>query len=126
MNVGITVATDAGTLVPTIFDADAKEVGEIAAEARDLEAAARAGSLAAPQLAGGTFTFTDLGDFAVSRYLPVIHGGQAAALAVAGVADDARARLTIACDNRMVDATAAAGYLGRVRELAETGLAVPG
>ena len=86
VNVGIAVTGEAGPSVPTLFDADSMTVAEIAAESRRLEDAARAGSLTAPQLAGGTFTFTDLSATAVTSYEPVIHGGQAGALALGGVA----------------------------------------
>ena len=90
VNVGIAVTGEAGPSVPTLFDADSMTVAEIAAESRRLEDAARAGSLTAPQLAGGTFTFTDLSATAVTSYEPVIHGGQAGALALGGVADFCR------------------------------------
>jgi pyruvate dehydrogenase E2 component (dihydrolipoamide acetyltransferase) len=131
VNVGITVATDAGAVVATLVDADAKSLAEVAQESRRLEAAGREGALTAPQLAGGTFTVTDLSAFAVT-FEPVVHGGQAAALAVGGVRDSAIVRdgnvvagrvavVSLACDGRIVDPSEAARFLTRLRSLVEAG-----
>jgi pyruvate dehydrogenase E2 component (dihydrolipoamide acetyltransferase) len=132
INVGITVVTDSGTAVPTLFDADTKSLAEIAEEARRLEAAARDAALTAPQLAGGTFTFADLSQFAIDSHQPVVHGGQAAFLALGGVREAPLvrdggvvagpvARATLACDNRIVDGASAAAFLARTRTLLEGG-----
>jgi pyruvate dehydrogenase E2 component (dihydrolipoamide acetyltransferase) len=130
VNIGLTVATEGGTAVATVFDVDTKSVAEIAEESRALETAGREGALTAPQLAGGTFTVADLSAFAVSSYEPVIHGGQAGILALGGVRDAPVVRegdviagrvagVTLACDNRIVDAAQAAGFLTRLRSLVE-------
>ncbi len=131
INIGITVATEAGASVATIVDADTKSLGEIAVESRQLQAAGREGALTAPQLAGGTFTVTDLSAFAVT-YDPVIHGGQAAALALGGVRETPVVRdgavvagrvavASLACDARIVEPSEAAEFLTRLRSLVEAG-----
>ena len=54
VNVGIAVSADETLLVPTIFDADRKSLGEIGREARMLAALVRDGSISPAQLSGGT------------------------------------------------------------------------
>ena len=54
VNVGIAVAAEDALVVPTIFDADRKSLGEIAREARALaEQGAATGTITPPELSGG-------------------------------------------------------------------------
>ncbi len=86
VNVGMAVAVDAdepavGTLiVPTVFDADQKSLGEIARETRALAARVREHSITPPELGGGTFTVSNLGMFGVSSFTAIINPPQAAIL----------------------------------------------
>ena len=73
VNVGVAVAVDsddptAGALVvPTVFDADTKSLGEIARETRALAERVRDGTITPPELGGGTFTVSNLGMFGVAQ-----------------------------------------------------------
>ena len=131
VNVGIAVAADDGLVVPTIFDADTKSLGEIGRAARSLAARVRDGSIAPADLAGGTFTVSNLGMYGVDSFSAVINPPQAAILAVGAlrprpVVDEsgaivARATivLTLACDHRIVYGVDGARFLARLRELLE-------
>lgn len=131
VNVGVAVATDDALVVPTIFDADARSLQDLAAESRDLAAKVREGTITPAELDGGTFTVTNLGMFGASRFLPIINPPQAAILAVGAVTkrptfDDggnlvARDMMnaTLVCDHRIVYGAEGARFLGRVRELLE-------
>jgi pyruvate dehydrogenase E2 component (dihydrolipoamide acetyltransferase) len=130
VNVGIVVATSDALAIPTIFDADAKSLTEIAAERLALGERARAGTITPPELAGGTFTVSDLGSFGVERFSPVINPPQAAALAVGTIVERAAVRdgrivarrlmnVTLACDLRILYGAEAARFLARIRELLE-------
>ena len=130
VNVGIAVPGPDGVLVPTIFDADRKAIAEVETEASRLADGAQAGTLAAPDMAGGTFTVIDASAHAVRTVHPVIPAGQAGALAIGGVADGAVARgaelalapvmrLGLACDHRIVTVAEAAAFLQRVKERLE-------
>jgi pyruvate dehydrogenase E2 component (dihydrolipoamide acetyltransferase) len=133
VNVGIFVEAPGGALVPTVFDADTKSVGEIEAEIVELADAARAGTLASPSLSGGTFTVTVLDDGADRVFAPVTPG-QAAHLgvgrprreAVAGPGGEVAAAdvagLTLSCDARAVRPPEAAAFLEELAGL----LADPG
>ncbi len=82
INVGVAVALDAGLIVPVIRRADGRTLAEIAGELADLSTRAKANSLKAEDLAGGTFTISNLGMVGVERFTAIINPPQAAILAV--------------------------------------------
>ena len=129
INVGIAVAAQDALVVPTIFDADKKSLGEIAREARALAGKVREGNISPPELSGGTFTVSNLGMFGVDDFIAVINPPQAAILSVGAMKktpafDDAGrvvARemmgIRLSGDHRILYGADAAQFLGRVREL---------
>jgi pyruvate dehydrogenase E2 component (dihydrolipoamide acetyltransferase) len=131
INVGVAVTRDDGLVVPTIFDADQKSLGYIAREAARLAAAVRDGSVTPAELAGGTFTVSNLGMLGVSAFQAIVSPGQAAILSVGEMtkrvlvdADGeivARDVLTLglACDHRILYGADGARFLSSVRELLE-------
>jgi pyruvate dehydrogenase E2 component (dihydrolipoamide acetyltransferase) len=130
VNVGIAVASADSLVVPTVFDADRKPLERIAQETRDLAKRARIGEITAAELAGGTFTVSNLGMFGVNRFTAVINPPQAAILAVGAtvermrVVDGAPAvrrvmDLTLTCDHRILYGADAAQLLERVSGLLE-------
>src|SRR5262249_44810257 len=72
INVGVAVATDDALLVPVVFDADQKTLGQIAAETRRLAEAARRRSLGPGDLRGATFTVSNLGMFGVRSFTAIV------------------------------------------------------
>jgi pyruvate dehydrogenase E2 component (dihydrolipoamide acetyltransferase) len=131
INVGVAVATEDALLVPTILDADAKSVFEIAQESRRLSARVRDRSIQLNELADGTFTISNLGMFGVRRFNAVINRPQVAILAAGEVAlrpwVDERGELvarrtmavSLSCDHRVVYGADAARFLQRLRHLLE-------
>ncbi len=85
VNVGIAVAGEDALVVPTIFDADQRSLGEIGARARALAERVRDGSITPAELSGGTFTVSNLGMYGVDSFSAVINPPQAAILAVGAV-----------------------------------------
>ena len=79
VNVGVAVAAQDALVVPTIFDADRKSLGEIAATSRALAQKVRDGKITPPELSGGTFTVSNLGMFGVTNFAAVINPPQAGA-----------------------------------------------
>jgi pyruvate dehydrogenase E2 component (dihydrolipoamide acetyltransferase) len=137
VNVGIAVAAQDALVVPTIFDADRKSLGEIAVEARELAGKVREGKVTPPELSGGTFTVSNLGMYGIDNFSAVINPPQAALLAVGAVerkpvvdedSGSVVARhamgVTLACDHRILYGADGAQFLGRVRELLEHPLAM--
>jgi pyruvate dehydrogenase E2 component (dihydrolipoamide acetyltransferase) len=131
INVGIAVAGEDALVVPTIFDADQRSLREIAVAARDLAAKVRDGSITPAELAGSTFSVSNLGMFGIDSFSAVVNPPQAAILAVGAlkprpIVDDAGAivarptvLLTLACDHRILYGADGARFLVRVRELLE-------
>jgi pyruvate dehydrogenase E2 component (dihydrolipoamide acetyltransferase) len=136
VNIGVAVATESGEqtggalIVPTVFDADVKALGEIARETRALAARVRDGSITPPELGGGTFTVSNLGMFGVDAFTAIINPPQAAILSVGSVKPRPVARdgeisarqqmtVTLACDHRVLYGADAARFLARIRELLE-------
>jgi len=136
INVGIAVAADDALVVPTITDADRKTLGEIGRESRQLAERVRAGTVTPPELAGGTFTVSNLGMFGMTAIYPVINLPQAAILGVGmtrrqlvrgseGEIEDASLMtLTLSCDHRILYGADAARFLAEIRDLLESPLRV--
>jgi pyruvate dehydrogenase E2 component (dihydrolipoamide acetyltransferase) len=137
VNVGVAVAAEETLLVPTVFDADAKSVVEIGNEARTLAARARDGSITPAELAGATFTVSNLGMFGIDSFSAVINPPQSAILAVGTmrrrpVVDEESGsivarptlQLTLACDHRVLYGADGARFLTYVRELLERPLSL--
>jgi len=131
INIGIAMAVDDGVVAPVIHNAHKAEIGEIAVQRRDLTELARAGKLRPADIAGGTFTISNLGMFGVDAFTAIIIPPQAAILAVGRIADrvvpvgvgpEARPgvrpmmTLTLSSDHRVVDGARAAEFL---RDLVE-------
>lgn len=138
VNIAIPVTEDVPPLTlvaPTIFDADRRSLPEIAADARDLSARARAGELTPPEMSGATFSVWDLGSLGVDRFAALVTPPQAAALAVGAVSERPVARegklvvrpvvtLTLSCDHRALYGADGARFLARVRALLEDATAL--
>ena len=136
VNVGIAVAAQDALVVPTIFDADTKSLGQIARDARTLIEKVREGKVTPPEVSGGTFTVSNLGMYGMDSFSAVINPPQAGILTVGAlkkraVADE-RGRivardmmtLTLVCDHRILYGADGAEFLARVRELLESPLSL--
>jgi pyruvate dehydrogenase E2 component (dihydrolipoamide acetyltransferase) len=136
VNVGVAVAssvedpTGGALVVPTVFDADTKALGEIARETRALATRVRDGSITPPELSGGTFTVSNLGMYDIRQFTAIVNPPQAAILAVGSLAPRPVVRkkkivarntmtVTLACDHRILYGADAALFLSRIRELLE-------
>jgi pyruvate dehydrogenase E2 component (dihydrolipoamide acetyltransferase) len=128
VNVGVAVAAQDALVVPTVFDADEKSLGEIAREARALAGRVRDGTITPPELGGGTFTVSNLGMYGIKSFSAIINPPQAAILSVGSVEARAVVReegivvrhtmtLSLACDHRILYGAGAAELLARIREL---------
>jgi pyruvate dehydrogenase E2 component (dihydrolipoamide acetyltransferase) len=136
VNVGVAVAvasddpTAGALVVPTVFDADTKALGEIARETRTLARRVRDGQVTPPELGGATFTVSNLGMYGIRHFTAIVNPPQAAILAVGEVAARPVARkkkaivrptmtVTLSCDHRILYGADAARFLAHVRELLE-------
>jgi len=130
VNLGIAVAIEGGLIVPVIPSAERLSVLELATQIREIAQRARAGELAADEVADGTFTITNPGQFGTVMATPVINQPQVAILDVeaivrrAVVVDDQVAIrpiciLGLSWDHRALDGAIAARFLGSLRRRLE-------
>jgi pyruvate dehydrogenase E2 component (dihydrolipoamide acetyltransferase) len=135
VNIGFAVAADDALIVPTLFDADAKSLGTIASESRNLAEKVRSGAITPPELSGGTFTVSNLGMYGMTAITPVINPPQAAILGVGAVrdmlarvdgeiVDRAVMTLTLSCDHRILYGADAARFLADIRDLLQAPLRI--
>ena len=122
VNVAIAIAVEDAVVTAVIPDADKAPIADIAARRRDLTERARAGRLQPSDIAGATFTISNLGMFDVDAFTAIIVPPQAGILAVGAIADrvvavDGKAvvrpmlTLTLSSDHRVVDGATAAVFL---------------
>jgi len=136
VNVGIAVAAQDALVVPTVFDADRKSLGQIARDARQVIEKVKEKTVTPPELSGGTFTVSNLGMFGIEQFTAIINPPQAAILTVGKLekkpAVDDKGRvvardqmvLTLVCDHRILYGADGAQFLARVKELLEQPLSL--
>jgi pyruvate dehydrogenase E2 component (dihydrolipoamide acetyltransferase) len=136
VNVGVAVAAEDALVVPTVFDADTKSLGQIARDARAAAAKVRDRTITPPELSGATFTVSNLGMFGIEFFTAIINPPQASILTVGKLekrpaVDEndrvvARDQLTLSlvCDHRILYGADGAQFLGRVKELLQQPLAL--
>ncbi len=131
VHLGFACDTPKGLMVPVIRNAQAMTLGELARRTKELAAAAQAGKISPDDLAGGTFTVSNLGVFGISSFTPVINAPQVAILGVCGLelkpvrraggqvefAEHIGFSLTL--DHRVVDGAPGAKFLKTLREVIE-------
>ncbi len=127
INISLAMAVGEGVVAPVIPHADRAEVGAIALQRRELAERARTGKLRPGDLAGGTFTVSNLGMFDVDAFTAIITPPQAAILAVGRIADRVIAvelqpavrpmvTLTLSSDHRVIDGARAAEFMRDVAD----------
>ena len=122
INIALGVAVTEGVVAPVIRGADTAALGEIAIQRRDLAERARAGRLRPADIAGATFTISNLGMYNVDAFSAIITPPQAAILAVGRISDRVvpvngypgirpMMTFTLSSDHRVVDGARAAAFL---------------
>jgi pyruvate dehydrogenase E2 component (dihydrolipoyllysine-residue acetyltransferase) len=122
VNVAIAIAVEDAVVTGVIHRADTLSLADIASRRREVADRARAGRLQPADIAGATFTISNLGMFQVDAFTAIIVPPQAAILAVGAIADRVVAvdgqpavrpmmTLTLSCDHRVVDGARAAVFL---------------
>jgi pyruvate dehydrogenase E2 component (dihydrolipoamide acetyltransferase) len=130
VNLGIAVALEEGLTVPVVRDAQSLRLPELSAAIQDLAKKARARQLPGDAYAGGTFTISNLGQYGVDSFDPIINPPQVAILGVGRIQDRVVAwngvpavrpmmTLTLTFDHRATDGAPAAQFLAGLKELLE-------
>ena len=127
INIAIAMHTPHGLLAPVLRNVASLSLQEIAVESKRLAAHAVSGNFREEQLAGGTFTITNLGMFDIDSFTPIINLPQTAILGVGRIADEPvvagervvpgkTLTLSLTFDHRVIDGAPAARWLQRLAE----------
>lgn len=130
VDLGIAAATDRGLIVPMIRDAERMDLVELSTAIRALAETARAGKTSPAELAGGTFSLSNIGVFGVDAGTPILPPGQSGILAVGAVrrqpwehrgeiALRQLMTLSLSFDHRLVDGAEGATFLKNVADILE-------
>ena len=130
VHVGVAVAIEDGLVTPVIRDADQKGIGAIAIEAKDLASRAKSRQLKGHEIAGSTFTVSNLGMLGIERFTAILNPPEAGILAIGATVDEPvivggqvvpgkRMTVTMSCDHRVIDGALGAKWLQAFAELIE-------
>ena len=126
VHLGVAVSLDNGLIVPVIPNAETKSTKELAVAIADVANRARSKKLAPTEVAGGTFTITNPGQYGAQFGFPIINQPQVGILCIgtvemrAVVVIDALAvrlmsYLTLGFDHRLVDGAVADAFMAEVK-----------
>lgn len=130
VDLGIAAATERGLIVPVIRDAERRTLVQLADEVKALAETARAGKTSPAELAGGTFSISNIGVFGVDAGTPILPPGQSGILAVGAVRRQPWEHrgeialrqvmtLSLSFDHRLVDGAEGATFLKTVADILE-------
>ena len=116
-----------------VRNANAKSVGQISREVKELAERARSRKLKPEEYTGATFSVSNLGMFGIDEFTAVINPPEAAILAVGAVTPSAvvrdgqvvvrqMMRVTLSCDHRVVDGATGAKFLQTFKKILENPL----
>jgi 2-oxoglutarate dehydrogenase E2 component (dihydrolipoamide succinyltransferase) len=136
INIGMATALPSGNLiVPVIKNADQKNLLGLTKSVNDLANRARTGKLSPDEIAGGTFTLTNVGSFGNVMGTPIINQPQVAIMAVGAIkkkpvvietpqGDTIGIRhmmfLSHSYDHRVVDGSLGGSFVRRVADYLES------
>jgi pyruvate dehydrogenase E2 component (dihydrolipoamide acetyltransferase) len=127
VHVNVAMAAGEELYAPVVRDADRKSLEEIDRELRRLGAKAKSGKLEPADVAGGSFTVSNLGMYPVEEFVPIINPPQAGIVAVGRmkreliVEENDAMRVRTVCtvtgsfDHRVVNGAQGAAFLQRLK-----------
>ncbi len=129
-DIGVAVGAEEGLVVPVLRDADRKSFAAIEREIGELAARARDNRLTLAELQGGTFTITNGGTFGSLLSTPILNAPEVGILGMHKIEERPIAvkgevvirpmmYVALSYDHRIVDGREAVQFLVRVKELVE-------
>ncbi len=130
VHLGIATSIEDYLIVPVIREAQTKDLERVVAELGDLVERARAKRLTPSEMAGSTFTISNLGMFGIESFTAIINPPESAILAVGKIVAtpiDVEGQvelrpmmhLTLSADHRIVDGAAGARFLADLKAVLE-------
>lgn len=129
VHLGMAVDTPRGLLVPVIRNADLLSLAELSSEAKRLASACLEGKVNPDELAGSTFTVTNLGSLGIESFTPILNAPEVAILGVDNitlrpvqkedgtVGFEPRLGLSLTANHQVVDGAPAARFLKALAEV---------
>jgi pyruvate dehydrogenase E2 component (dihydrolipoamide acetyltransferase) len=123
MHIGIAVDTEAGLMVPVVANVQDLSLPELARRSRVLITAAQNRQIKAENLSGGVFTITNLGNFGIDAFTPIINFPETAILGLGAIRREVMVlpdghfgsreviTLSLTFDHRVVDGAPAARFV---------------
>ena len=127
INIGVAVALDNGLVVPVIRNVDNIGLASISELIRTTAEKARNNQLTPGELQGGTFTITNLGNFGIDAFTPIINPPECGILGVGRIVKKpvvqdkdivirSMMSLSLTFDHRIVDGAPAAQFLQTISQ----------
>lgn len=127
INIGVAVALVDGLVVPVVRNADRIGLSDISEQVKNLAEKARSNQLTPGELQSGTFTITNLGNYGIDAFTPIINPPETGILGVGRIIkkpivhnDEIVIRhmlsLSLTFDHRVVDGAPAAQFLQTVAQ----------
>jgi pyruvate dehydrogenase E2 component (dihydrolipoamide acetyltransferase) len=126
VHIGIAVETESGLVVPVVRNVNHKTVRRVAQEVEEILERAVSGKAVPNELAGSTFTITNLGIYGIDTFTPIVNVNEGAILGVGRIQNklvsgpedkpiaQARLSLSLTFDHRLADGGPAARLLQRI------------
>ena len=130
IDIGLATSVEGGLMVPVIRDANEKSLAEIAQVRAELVQKARDRNLTKEEMAGSTFTISNMGMYDIDQVSAIIQPPEAAILAVGRIVEKVVAlqgemvirpmmNLTLSIDHRVLDGALGAQFLQMVKNYIE-------
>ena len=129
-DISVAIATDGGLITPVVRAAQAQSISQISATIADFAERAQNNKIRPNEIAGGTFTVSNLGMYGTKEFSAILNPPQSGILAVgasekrAVVVDDELTiatvmTCTLSADHRVIDGAVAARLMAKFKELME-------
>lgn len=130
VNVGVAVAIPDGLVVPVIRNTDLLSLSQISSTVKEMAGKAKNKKLSLDEMAGATFTISNLGMFGIEQFTSIINAPASCILAVGGIKQVPVVKngeivpgnimkITLTCDHRSVDGAIGAAFLYTLKGLLE-------
>jgi pyruvate dehydrogenase E2 component (dihydrolipoamide acetyltransferase) len=119
VNLAVAVDAERGLMVPVVFNASQKTLPELSNGLKQLAEQCRAGSVPPDLLSGGSFTVSNLGQFGIESFTPILNPPQTGILGVNTISYRIREdgstypamTLSLTYDHRALDGAPASRFL---------------
>jgi pyruvate dehydrogenase E2 component (dihydrolipoamide acetyltransferase) len=130
-DISVVTAVEGGLSTPIVRSAESKSIWEISREVKELSARAAHNALKMDEIAGGSFSISNLGMYGIRQFDAIINAPQCAILAVGSakprvvVSQKRETRIrtvltvTLSADHRAIDGATGAVFLSALRQRLE-------